>query len=694
MVQQKKISAKLFIEGIEVPAGNVVVNINGNSMSSLSASMPYATKITSLQERSLVSLFYYDHYSNAEDEIDKYKLLFEGELQMPQVSWDSSSMHAEISALSLDNHWYAIYNMVVQVAVGGEGRTTPDSEGFDERPWNYLFGSGVMSGYTIDSQASAGLYTSVPVLNPGENEVALSEHNPEMLEVEYENLLNFWTRMYEANEYWEEMGEKYKLSSDSSYEFFTGNILQNLLQKKDIMKNFFDAHFQDFKGRSSLVPIVMFLSRIMSMFFLEYYINNCRPDKKMYIGLRAENIIPPACNVIFPGQYSNFSPPSRPLNTPTRIIGRSVNFGTETPMSLPGLNVSSASQPAGAPGGGFTGTNLSEGLRDGNGQLSYNFDANAKIIYLYPPEVLEVVNSILKGGDSGQGQAIDVEVLGGAQAAAGKMKSGSSKIVNPITEEEKIKGVITTQYNMDDAVMGLYKELMKESSGGSNDLQIVTDILKYFTISYFYQETFLTQNYTMNLDFCPRLAAGFPAVIIRHQSQQIAKNTLCGYGKIISLTHIINNQSGSCGTVVNISNGRNIDQDDKIPKPVWFASEPGGIEGAMESFLGCGSLASASQSLMKTGSASSNAQLALAETAKLAAGIRDQYYSSDIEGRINLMNRKEFQRKHSTIKEYASYYGAEYDGKSMVGGRLESERQSAAKEYVKSVFEENKTSER
>jgi len=309
MISVNGIEARAFIEGIEIPIQSASIVQNSNSMSYASVVIPPVSSVPDIKPRSLLLIFVKDLNSYGGEE---FMLQFMGETADPTIMWSSGGYSISISAYSLDNHWWAIPMFMM-----GTGGGQPNVFNANAKA------SGSRSGVASAAQESALLGTSIAFTTEPGGTIKVTNIGSSTLMEEFaagsdSDIPAIFTVLYKANMFWKLMGTRTKMSSKSSYHYVGGVEIFG----SDLLK-FMKQHA--FNLMSGVVPsnhkFIDWWELYRQCYFASWSLNHQSINKHVLITTGFEHMFPPACNIIFPHQFSMMSSIGQSLSNPTRTIG-------------------------------------------------------------------------------------------------------------------------------------------------------------------------------------------------------------------------------------------------------------------------------------------------------------------------------------------------------------------------------------
>lgn len=565
--------AKVFIEGVEIPAKSITIQENVSQVSTLSVEIPSVGSYA-LKPRTLIHAFFADKddpeaREGAEGDKKRYVLRFSGEIASPAQSWQPRGSSIVITGFSTDNHFDAI--PILQYIQGGPstgGATDRIIEENAETVYNYGGSGGGGGASGIDwgqkNKELAVLGGGFQfALNPDSGndfiDVKAMGKAGQMGDLKVQSPADMFPILYKTNAYWRNQGQKTRMSDASKYYFYEW---YGKTKHAGNFKKIMQEYLKLLAGQ--MMPAVAnfrdFLTFYLQLTFCSYSLNQTRLDKCFLLLPGFEFVIPPLCNVIFPHQFNAVTTYSTNLAAPTRAIAIEGNYnsgGASLDQTIESTAETTYTEGGGSSGGGGTG-------------------ASGVAIVGYPLEIDRLI------------QAGNFEALREA-----------------VTAEEKVRGPISLRVTLPGALgQAVMKVFGGNTSAGYREFMI------HHLSSIFSKAANASASSNVTCVYSPYIQVGLPVVLFKPLADLAdlkqgvtAKDLVVVLGYAASVQHVFDKQSRSAVTVVQLAAAETLmDGAHPRPLPYWMdglgADEFDKVYGEI---LGCGGVSTTNSTISGLG---------------------------------------------------------------------------------------------
>ncbi len=522
----KPLFAKLFIEGFEVPLISATITSNVGQASIAYIEVTPLPEIVDIKPRSHIMIAVRDLNNPRLD--FPYIKAWEGEVYGFSMTKTPSSRTVTLSCIDLSSYWdnALLYFFNAQQSLGKGG------------PQIAAIGQDVKDAQRQGFQVQATTHS-------------LSSYFIEILKNTLKNeeadLLDGLVQIYKntenINSFFKAAEERLRITD--RIRLRSSGELEEILQAQQGLEWITGIVGQD-SGYSSLRQTVQ---KLMSLIFHDF-VSMCFPSKieveesdlrgngirtnSQTVATQGEFIFkpnfymmpPPACNIFYPDEYSQFSYSRMFFQEPTRLI-----YQPQMPSVLGGQ--------------GFA--------------MEHVYEPNSFEEFMLGKEPTEIGDGALQITES-QGSFGDAD-----ETDSGQTNQGAKREPQFLTNEEQMRGILMNREGMAPAST-LFRAILDKDE----QRKIGEGIANYL----FFKKRFENRSLQITSQLKLSVIPGFTTLILDPQDTKLSLVAYCS-----SVTHRFTAQSGGY-TTVNLNYARTVDEQDtattntsEAPIPPWFSSE-------------------------------------------------------------------------------------------------------------------------
>lgn len=537
------LTAKVFLEGIEVPfiGATITSTINQATIAYIDM-VPHKT-INQIKPKTLVHIFIRDFSVPGGD--NPYVLMYEGEVFGFNFGKTTSSRSFSISCSDLSNYWdnalLYFFNAELSLAKGADALAGVGMDEEDRRRMGLL--------QKAVTHSTSSFFIQILKQYSGKGFLA--------------GFVGVYKEITKVNSFYKLANDRLRLNDRIVLQ--SSGAIEQLLEEKEGM-DWFQGVANGFSGYSTLRMVIQELSGIIFHDFVSPIFpsrlenNTLTVDKGLQAGKSPAKTIgqflfkpnmymlpPPACNVFYPDEYSSFNYSRSFFREPTRLI-----YQPELPA-------------------GFTG---------GAVNLPHSYAPESFKHFMYGqgpmPASLKGSGDVLV--DEDYGHFADPDNSEAKAANNGVKREGQF-----LTNEEKARGILLSVEKMVPASSKFRASL--KNAGRRNFIDKVATYL-------FYKKRFQTREIQITSHLKPSVLPGFTCLILDDSD---AEQNIIAYCS--SITHRIYATQGGY-TNVTLSYARTVEEEDVASGeqqepliPPWFSADIAGkiINGELQSGTKLGS---------------------------------------------------------------------------------------------------------
>lgn len=534
MTSGRPLSAKLFLEGIEIPFTGASVTNTVNQASIAYIDLVPHSAINNIKPRTLAHLFVRD--VNDEKGGYPYVLAFKGEVFGVNFSKSPTSRSFSISCIDNSSYWDNVlsyfFNPLQSLGKGA------DQIGAEARDISDV--KNAADGAVKVTHSTSSYYKRV--MDKAFAEIEKSGRLPDLLD----GLVAIYKDIGDVNDFYKLTEERLRIT-DRIVSASSGELAELLKHKEamDWLMGIVDGH----SGFTSLRMVVNDLMGILFHDFASISFPALVTSPTVKTGLipgtsttigeflfkpHMYMIAPPTCNIFFPDEYSSFTYSRNFMTEPTRLIYKPM-LPTMAGAGLPGVSLPHVYEPE-----SFNHYMMKKGQPMPN-ELTSNADTHVT---------------------ADPGHFDDADIVDGKPRES---TNGKKREQNFLTNEERYKGIILSQESMVPAASAFRAHVDDASRA-----KFSQEIAKYM----FHKKKFETRQIQITSHLKMSVVPGFTTLVLDDSS---AGQNIMAYCS--SVTHrIYCNQGGYTNTT--LAYARTIDEQDTASGksgepliPPWFKKD-------------------------------------------------------------------------------------------------------------------------